>query len=117
MSFLSLLNGKNELKRDTLYWHYPHYHRTMPYGAIREKNWKLIEFYEEGGLELYDLANDPHEKNNLATKNPEKAQELLSKFKAWKKSVAAQAMTPNPNHDPNRVKGRAKKPKKKKTTK
>ena len=62
VSFLSLLNGKNELKRDTLYGHDPHYHRTMPYGAIREKNWKLIEFYEEGDLELYDLANDPQEK-------------------------------------------------------
>lgn len=117
VSLLSLLNGKNKLKRDTLYWHYPHYHRTMPYGAIREKNWKLIEFYEEGDLELYDLANDPQEKNNLATKNPKKAQELLAKFKVWKKSVDAQAMAPNPNYDPNRAKGRAKKPKKKKTTK
>jgi arylsulfatase A-like enzyme len=86
------------MERDTLYWHYPHYHRTDPYGAIRERDMKLIEFFEDGSLELFDLANDPNETTNLASSRPEVAAELLKKLKAWRKSVGAQMMTENPNY-------------------
>ncbi len=101
VSIAPLLSGaKTELDRDALYWHYPHYHRTKPYGAIREGDWKLIEFFEDGKLELFNLKNDPHETKDLAESNPEKAKQLLEKIKAWRSSVNAQMMTPNPHYEP-----------------
>jgi arylsulfatase A-like enzyme len=109
VSILPLLTGKSkELERDVLFWHYPHYHRTKPYGAIRHGDMKLIEFFEDGDLELYDLKADPKETNNLAKKNPEKAQALLKELKAWRKSVNAQMPTKNPKYNPAR-KGNSKK--------
>ncbi|MGJ8643248.1 MAG: sulfatase [Luteolibacter sp.] len=103
VSLVPLLTGKiATMDRDTLYWHYPHYHRTKPYGAIREGNMKLIEFFEDGALELYDLNSDPKESKNLAVTNPEQAQELLKKLKQWRKSVDAQMMTENPKFDPSK---------------
>ena len=101
ISILPLLEGKTSgLDRDALYWHYPHYHRTKPYGAIRLDNWKLIEFFEDGALELYDLKNDPFEENNLAEAQPEKAGELLKRLVAWRSEVSAQMPQPNPDYDP-----------------
>jgi arylsulfatase A-like enzyme len=104
VTLVPLLTGRSmSLSRDTLYWHYPHYHRTKPYGAIRHRDWKLIEFFEDGALELYNLESDPHEERNLATAQPEKAQELLKKLQVWRNSVDAQMMTPNPDYDPSRL--------------
>lgn len=101
ISIAPLLTGdRAELDRDKLYWHYPHYHRTVPYGAIRHDNWKLIEFYEDQEIELFDLGADPTESNNLAQSNPNKAAQLLGELSAWRESVGAQMMTSNPNHDP-----------------
>jgi arylsulfatase A-like enzyme len=109
-----LKDVSSELKREKLYWHYPHYHRTKPYGAIRDGDWKLIEFFEDGELELFNLKADPFEKNNLAGENPERAAMLLKDLKKWRRSVGAQMMTPNPAHDPERGKGSPKKARKKK---
>ena len=101
ISLAPLLTGEGKApERDTLFWHYPHYHRTKPYGAIREGDWKLIEFFEDGNLELFDLKNDPTERNNLAKDKPEKAADLYEKLKEWRVSVNAQMMTPNPSYDP-----------------
>lgn len=98
-----LLRGTvTELERDALYWHYPHYHKTKPYGAIRQGDWKLIEFFEDGQLELFNLKDDAKEKHNLATAQPERAAELLQKLKKWRRSVHAQMMTENPDYDPAR---------------
>jgi arylsulfatase A len=103
VSIAPLLTGeKTALERETLYWHYPHYHRTKPYGAIRDGDWKLIEFFEDGRLELFDLKVDPYESNDLAKDSPEKAAELLAKLNEWRKSVDAQMPTPNPRHDPSK---------------
>ena len=107
VSILPLLTGKSQsLDRDTLYWHYPHYHRTLPYGAIRQGDWKLIEFFEKGTLELFNLKTDPFEKNNLIENNPEKAQALLKNLAGWRKSVGAQMPTKNPDYDPNKPRGK-----------
>lgn len=95
-----LTDTTSDLERNTLYWHYPHYHRTKPYGAVRQGDWKLIEFYEDGRLELFNLKNDPTETNNLALSKPEKASALLKELQAWRQAVGAQMMTPNPNYDP-----------------
>jgi arylsulfatase A len=102
-SILPLLTRSGTLKRDCVYWHYPHYHHSRPAGAIRQGDWKLIEFYEDGRLELYNLKDDIGEKNNLATKLPERAAELQQKLAAWRKSVGAKMPTPNPDYDPARA--------------
>jgi hypothetical protein len=70
---------------------YPHYSdHTTPYGAIRRGNEKLIEFYEDGRLELYDLHKDPGEKHDLAAEHPARARELRQLLADWRKQVGAQ---------------------------
>ena len=98
-SILPLLKGTGSLKRDALYWHYPHYHMTAPYSAIHSKGWKLIELLEDGELMLFNLKDDMAEQHNVIKENPELAQELLKKLQEWRKSVNAQMPTQNPNYD------------------
>lgn len=108
LSLVPLLKQSGGINRDVLYWHYPHYHKTTPYGAIRYKNYKLIEFFEDGKLELYDLEKDQSEQNDLAQSLPEKTQELHAMLKKWRTEVNAQMPTVNPNYDPNLKKGKKK---------
>ncbi|HSI32236.1 MAG TPA: sulfatase-like hydrolase/transferase, partial [Tepidisphaeraceae bacterium] len=91
-----------KLARDAIYWHYPHYHPggATPYSAVRARDWRLVEFYETGKAELYNLATDPEEKNDLADSNPDKAKELRAMLHAWRKSVAAQDPIQNPDAKP-----------------
>ena len=112
MSLTGLLKKPDsKLQPRPLFWHYPHYGNQggSPGGAVRVGDLKLIEFYEDNRLELYDLAKDIGEKKNLAAKMPEKAAELRKLLDDWRKSVNAAMPTPNPNYGPN--KGR--KPRKK----
>lgn len=102
-SIMPLLKQTGGLKRDAIYWHYPHYHHSRPAGAIREGKYKLIEFYEDGKLELYDLAKDIGEKNNLAAEMPERAARLQRKLARWRRSVNAKMPTENPEYDPARA--------------
>jgi len=90
------------LAREAIYWHYPHYHPggATPYGAIRARDWKLIEFYEDQHVELYHLKDDVGEKTDLAATMPEKAKDLRARLQAWRASVGAQMPTPNPQYDP-----------------
>jgi arylsulfatase A-like enzyme len=90
------------LDRAVLYWHYPHYHPggATPYGAIRARDWKLIEFYEDDHVELYNLADDLGETKDLAGSMPERADALRRQLHEWRQSVAAQMPTPNPDYDP-----------------
>lgn len=97
-SLSPLLKQTGRVDRDTLYWHYPHYHRTNPYGAIRHRDWKLIEFFEDGRLMLFDLENDPAEQHNLAESNPDQAAKLLQMLRDWRAEVGAQMPTPNPDY-------------------
>ncbi|MCA9234412.1 MAG: sulfatase [Planctomycetales bacterium] len=94
-SLVPLLRQSGGLKRDALFWHYPHYHRTSPYGAIRRGDWKLIEFYEDGKLMLFNLADDPHEQRNLAAENAAMATQLLEQLQEWRADVNAQMPTAN----------------------
>ena len=73
-----LLEKKNYHERKELLWHFPHYHGSgdTPCSAIRIGNYKLIKYYEGPVLELYDLNNDPYEKENIAQKFPQKTEEL-----------------------------------------
>ena len=97
-SLLEQLKGDDSGER-TLHWHYPHYHGSTwkPGAAIREGNWKLIEFYHYNNFELYDLSNDLGEQNNLSKSNPHKAKELRAKLNKWQKKMNAKMPTPNPN--------------------
>jgi arylsulfatase A-like enzyme len=90
------------LDRDVLYWHYPHYHPggATPYGAIRARDWKLIEFYEDNHVELYNLKDDLGETRDLAGAMPERADVLRRQLHEWRRSVSAQMPTPNPDYDP-----------------
>ncbi|MDA0766178.1 MAG: sulfatase [Verrucomicrobia bacterium] len=88
------------LARDTLHWHLPHYHHSTPASALRRGDWKLLEFFEDGTLELYDLKNDPGEQRNLASAQPTLVQELLAALQAWHKDVKALMPVPNPRYDP-----------------
>ena len=101
-SIVPLLKGSDSLQRDTLFWHYPHYHHSSPASAIREGDYKLIKFYEDNHVELYDLKNDISEQNNLSETMPEKTEALYQKLNRWLESVNAAMPTPNPDYDPNR---------------
>ena len=102
MSFAPLLKGAKSLGRKAIYWHYPHYGNQggSPGGAVRVGEYKLIEFYEDNHVELYNLKNDIGEKNDLAKEMPEKAAELVAMLRAWRIEVDAQMPSPNPNYKP-----------------
>jgi arylsulfatase A-like enzyme len=102
VSLIPLVQQTGGLKRDALYWHYPHYSNQggKPGGAIRMGDYKLIEFYEDGKLELYNLKDDIGEKRNLASHMPEQAKEMWEMLNAWRKAVNAQMPTPNPDYKP-----------------
>ena len=97
VSLVPLFKGNGSLGRDTLYWHYP---LASPLflggrssGAIRHGNFKLIEFYDTGKVELYDLLNDVSEQYDLAPTMPDKVSQLRRMFDAWRKQVGTD-MTP-----------------------
>jgi len=101
-SLLPLLRGKGRFDDRALFWHYPVYHHSSPAGAIRQGDWKLIEFFEDAAPELYNLRDDIGERNNLAANMPGKTTELHRKLAAWRQSVNAAMPTPNPDFDPAR---------------
>jgi len=98
VSFLPLLKGEMTPRGQALFWHYPHYSNQggTPHGAIRDGDWKLIEWYEDGALELYHIPQDLGEQNNLATQQPKQVKALHEKLIAWRQEVGALMPTPNP---------------------
>ncbi|CAN5343572.1 hypothetical protein BH11PLA2_BH11PLA2_36510 [soil metagenome] len=93
-----------------LFWHYPHYHPggATPYTAMRKGDWKLIEFFESGRFELYNLKDDVGEQKDLSAKAfdrggliPNVFWSMQKEMKDWRTSVGAQMPTPNPNFKPN----------------
>jgi len=102
VSLVPLLRGTGKLDRHALYWHYPHYSNQggVPGGAVRAGDYKLIEFYEDGRLELYNLARDVGESEDLSRKDPRRAAQLHDMLKRWRESVGAAMPLPNPKYDP-----------------
>ena len=99
ISLVPQLKGVKLQKRRALTWHYPHYHGSMwtPGAAIRFGDWKLIEFYEEDKVELYNLKDDLSETQDLADSQPETARRLLAMLRQWQKETGAKMPEPNPN--------------------
>jgi arylsulfatase A len=105
VSLVPLLEQSGDLAERSLFWHYPHYQHyqqegTTPYGAIRRGDHRLIEFYDDNPIELYNLRDDIGERNNLAASSPELVESLREELHEWLRSVAAQMPTANPNYDP-----------------
>ncbi|MDZ4688205.1 MAG: sulfatase-like hydrolase/transferase [Planctomycetaceae bacterium] len=95
------LDGK--LPDRSLYWHYPHYSNQggKPGGAVRSGDYKLIEYYENGRRELFNIAKDERENRNRIIVEAAVADQLASELAAWRAAVDAQRMTPNPDYKPN----------------
>ena len=105
VSFAPVLRGGPPPARDPLFWHYPHHQHyqlggAMPYGAIRSGDFKLIEFYNDLKVELYDLRADLGEKQDLAAAQPRRTAELRARLHAWRQEVGAQMPSPNPHYNP-----------------
>jgi arylsulfatase A-like enzyme len=81
----------------TFFWHLPHYTNqgSRPSGAVRDGQWKLVEHYDDGRTELFDLQNDIAETRDLGPAQPQRVRELQQRLAAWRQSVGAQQNTPN----------------------
>jgi arylsulfatase A-like enzyme len=113
-SIRTLLEGRKRWNRESIYWHFPAYleryngmdqkFRLTPAGAIRKGDWKLIEFFEDGKLELYNLSDDISESNDLSKSNPKKTQELHNELLKWRAEVNAPVPTElNPGYNSHKV--------------
>lgn len=98
LSMLPLLLQSGAIRRDAIYWHYPHYGNQggSPGSAIRDGDWKLIEFFEDSRLELYNLREDIAEKRNVVDEHPDRAAAMHTKLKSWRRDVGAKLPSPNP---------------------
>ena len=102
LSLVPSLQG-HSLERDAIYWHFPHYSNhgmQSPGGAIRDGDYKLLEYYENDTIQLFDLNEDINEQHDLAESQTVKAEELRQKLHAWRDRVAARKMEPNPDYNP-----------------
>jgi len=109
-SLVPILNGGNALQRDALFYHFPAYlqpksnnkgvWRARPFGAIRMGDYKLIEFFEYGQLELYNLVEDSKESKNLALEKPQITAKLLKRMQTWRTETNAPIPTKlNPEYN------------------
>jgi len=98
VSLLPLLMGRGNPDRDAIFWHYPHYGNQggLPGGAIRHGDWKLIEFYEDNRIELYNLEQDSGERHDLAAPEHRRAAEIRQRLHTWRAALGAVMPTPNP---------------------
>ncbi len=101
-SLVSIFRGE-KMKEWPHYWHYPHYANQggKPGGAIRRGDYKLIEYYEDGRRELFDVKKDISESRNLAADKPDVVKELAAELDKWRKEVGAKMPTANPDYKPN----------------
>ncbi|MDG1300840.1 MAG: DUF4976 domain-containing protein [Opitutae bacterium] len=104
VSLQPLLTGKAEsLDRKAIYFHYPHYHHinTMgPAGAVRMGDYKLVEVFETGAVELYNLKDDLGEQHDLSKTMPELIGQLTNMLHDWRESSGAVMPVPHPDYSP-----------------
>ena len=101
ISLKPILEGEKMDIQRPLFWHYPHYGNQggNPSSMIRENDWKLIHYWEDGSEELYNLASDAGEQSNVITENPEIAEKLSKKLVDWLENVEANMPTKDPEFD------------------
>lgn len=100
ISLAPLLEGKGSVDRDAIYWHFPHYSNhgmQSPGGAIRAGDYKLLEYFENGSVQLFNLRQDIGEQHDLSKQLPEKTKALKEMLHAWRVRIGAKMMQPNPN--------------------
>ena len=103
ISWAAALRGAKPPARERMFWHFPCYvGKAAPASAMREGDFKLLEFFEDGGrVELYNLRDDPGEQRNLAAADPVKTKKLAASLHAWQKETkAAIPDRRNPAYDP-----------------
>lgn len=103
VSLAPLLSGSGDLERAAIYWHFPHYSNhglQSPGGAIRAGDYKLLEYFENGTVQLFNLRTDPGELHDLSKAEPTKAAELRSMLQTWRNTLSAQRMVANPDYVP-----------------
>ena len=99
-SLIPLLRGEKKLNRDSIFFHYPNYafHRGNRLGsAVRSGDFKLIEYFDDESVELYDLSKDISESNNLAEELPQRTALLRQKLHQWRENCNAAMPTANPD--------------------
>jgi arylsulfatase A len=101
VSLLPLLRG-GPLKPRPIFWHYPHYSNQggEPGSAVRDGDWKLIEFHTNSRRELFNLRQDISETRNLIDKEPKIAKRLAVLLEGWRRKSGAIMPQKNPNADP-----------------
>ncbi len=103
VSIASLVKGASQLDREAIYWHFPHYSNhgmQSPGGAIRAGDYKLLEYYENNTVQLFNLREDIGEQHDLSRVDPDRVARLRSRLHAWRKDVSARMMEPNPDYVP-----------------
>jgi arylsulfatase A-like enzyme len=98
VSLAPLVKGEQQLDREAIYWHFPHYSNhgmQSPGGAVRSGDYKLIEYFENGTVQLFNLRNDLGEQHDLAREEPQTAERLRAMLRQWRTSVSAEMMEPN----------------------
>jgi arylsulfatase A-like enzyme len=100
VSLARLLTGGRAPAR-RFFWHFPHYTNqgSRPAGAVRDGDWKLIEHYEDGRLELFDLGRDPGEQMDRAGREPRRAARMRRWLETWRRAAGVQRNAPNPDCD------------------
>ncbi len=96
LSLVPLLRPAGEFPHRDLFWHYPHYSNQggFPGAAIRSGDWKLIERFEDGRVHLYNLADDPGERRDLAEQQPQRVAAMRQRLHAWYQEVGARFLQP-----------------------
>jgi arylsulfatase A-like enzyme len=104
-SLLPLLTNSGTLDREAIFWHYPHYGNQggTPGSSVRAGDYKLIEFFEDGALELYNLREDASEEHDLAETRPELTAKLAAMLLEWRERIEAAIPQPNPEYVPWRL--------------
>ncbi|TDI69077.1 MAG: DUF4976 domain-containing protein [Bacteroidetes bacterium] len=99
VSLVALVKSDSNDVNRSLFWHFPHYHGSgnRPSGAVLDGRYKLVEWLEDGSLELFDLESDPSELNNIALFEPSTTERLRQLLHDWREGVDAEMPTPNPD--------------------
>lgn len=103
VSLVPLLKGEKTIDQPCIFWHYPHYHGggEAPSSAMREGDWKLIQYYEDNHIELYNLRMDIEERRDLAHIFPQRAARMSELLNNWKRQAHAKIPALNPYYNPN----------------